>query len=190
MEVVKDFELRRRKAVSCVVERRCRNGLSRRCPRRCLATVEARCQEEAQKKKAEKKARWKEDSRERRIRNEIAQEVVVGITETTSAHEDVKSTAQRTAGQSVKRNWDCSQSENEEEEEEEDWQKEDQMEVQWAEDEKLEDILERRKMEGGSLQAEVMQKVSELVVHERVSQGEKRELQKKRRNLKDGLLMK
>ena len=55
------------------------------------------------------------------------------------------------------------------EEEEEDWQKEDQMEVQWAEDEKLEEILERRRMEGSSLKAEVMQKVLELVVHEQMN---------------------
>ena len=39
------------------------------------------------------------------------------------------------------------------------------MEVRWAEDEKLEEVLERRRMEGNSLQAEVVQKVSELVVH-------------------------
>ena len=68
-----------------------------------------------------------EDSRERRIRSEIAQEVVAGIKEKASAHEDAKSTAQRAAGQGVKQNWDCSQIETEEEEEEEDWQKEDQM---------------------------------------------------------------
>ena len=46
------------------------------------------------------------------------------------------------------------------------------MEVQWAEDWKLEESLERRRMEGSSLQAEVMQKVPELVVHEPMSQGE------------------
>ena len=85
-------------------------------------------------------------------------------------HEDAESTAQRTVGQSVKQSWDCSQIENEEEEEEEDWQKEDQMEVQWAEDEKLDESLERRR-EGSSLQADVMQKVPELLVHERMSQG-------------------
>ena len=50
--------------------------------------------------------------------------------------------------QSVKQNWDCSQIENDEEEEEEDWPKENQMEVQW---EKLEESLERRRMEGCSL---------------------------------------
>ena len=58
-----------------------------------------------------------EDSRERRIRNGIAQEVVAGIKEKASAHEGAKSTAQRTAVQSVKQNWDCSHIENEEKEE-------------------------------------------------------------------------
>ena len=67
----------------------------------------------------------------------------------------------------VKQKRDCSQIENEDEEEEEDWQKEDQMGLQCAEDEKSEDILERRRMEGISLHAEVMQKVLEMVVYRR-----------------------
>ena len=46
------------------------------------------------------------------------------------------------------------------------------MELQWAEDEKLEKSVERRRMEGSSSQTEVVQKVPELVVHERMSQGE------------------
>ena len=49
------------------------------------------------------------------------------------------------------------------------------MEVQWAEYEKLEEVLERRMIEGNSLKAEVMQKVLESMVHERMSQGEKSE---------------
>ena len=98
--------------------------------------------------------------------------MVADIKKKASAREDAKSTAQRTVGQSVRQNRDCSQIENEEEEEE-DWQTENQMEVQWVEDERLEEILERRK-EGSSLQAEVMQKVPELVVHERISQGKKK----------------
>ena len=112
-----------------------------------------------------------ERSGERRIRQEIAQEEVEGIKEKASAHEDAKSTVQKIVGQSVKQNWDSSQIENEEEEEEEDWEKKDQMEVHWAEDEKLEEILEQRRREGSSLKAEVMQKVPELVLHERMSQG-------------------
>ena len=83
---------------------------------------------------------------------------MISFKEKASAHEDAKSTAPWTVGQSVKQSLDCSQIENEEEGEEEDWQKEDQMEVQWAEDEKLEESLERRRMEGSSLQAEVMHK--------------------------------
>ena len=86
---------------------------------------------------------------------------MAGIKEKARAHEDAKPTAQRTVGQSVKENLECWQIENEKEEEEKDWQKENQMEVQWAEDEKLEEILERRRREGNSLQAEVMQKVPE-----------------------------
>ena len=49
------------------------------------------------------------------------------------------------------------------------------MEMQWDEDEKLEEILERRRVEGSSLQAEVLQKVPELVVHERMSLDQKSE---------------
>ena len=61
-------------------------------------------------------------------------------------------------GRMVKQNWDCSRIENEQEEEEDDWQKENQMGMQWDEDEKLEEILERRRVERCSLQAEVMRK--------------------------------
>ena len=55
-EAVEDFEPRPHKAVSFVVEREkeSRNGMSRSCLRRCLATVEAG-QEEAQKKNAVKR---------------------------------------------------------------------------------------------------------------------------------------
>ena len=45
------------------------------------------------------------------------------------------------------------------------------MEVQWDEEQRLEEILERRRMEGSPLQPEVMQKVPELVVQERMSHG-------------------
>ena len=52
--------------------------------------------------------------------------LVAGVKKEASGHEDAKPTAQRTVGQSVKQNWDCSQIENEEEEF---WQKENQMEL-------------------------------------------------------------
>ena len=75
--------------------------MSKRCRRCCLATAEEGGQEEALKRQVEKKRR--------RISNEIAQEVVVGIKGKASAHEDDKPISQRTVGQSVKQNWDCSQ---------------------------------------------------------------------------------
>ena len=117
-------------------------------------------------------------------RQEIAQEVVAGIKEKASAQDDTKATAQRTSGQRVKQSWDCSQIDNEEEEEEDDWQKEDQMGRQWDEDEKLEEFLERRRMEGSSLQVEVMKNVPELVVHERMSWVEKTKCPKEKKKVK------
>ena len=113
-----------------------------------------------------------EGREERKIRSEIAREVVASTKVEASAQKDAKSIAQRTVGQRVMQNWDCSHIENEEEEEEEDWQEGDQMAAPWDEEQKLEEILERRKMEGSSLQLEVMQKAPMLVVQERMSQGE------------------
>ena len=81
----------------------------------------------------------------------------------------VENEGKRTRGQSLMRNWDCSQIEKEEEEES--WQEGDQMAAQWDAEQKLEEILERRRMEGSSLQLDVMQKVEELVLHERMSQS-------------------
>ena len=55
------------------------------------------------------------------------------------------------------------------------------MGMQWDEDEKLEETFERRRMEGSSVQVEVMQKVPELVVHERMSLGEQVKCTKERK---------
>ena len=44
----------------------------------------------------------------------------------------------------------------------------DQMAAQWDEEQKLEEILEQRGMEGSLLQFEVMRRVPELVVLERM----------------------
>ena len=45
------------------------------------------------------------------------------------------------------------------------------MAAQWDEEQKMEDILERRRMEGSAVQLEVMQIVLELFVHQCMSQG-------------------
>ena len=107
------------------------------------------------------------------VRNEIDLKVVADIEKKARAQVDDKLIARRTVGQSVKQSWDCSQIKVGEEEED-DWQKGDQMEMQLVEDEKLEETSERRRARGVSLQAEVLQKVPELVVHERVSHCKKR----------------
>ena len=98
MKVVEDFESRPPKAVSFFLSRetmRYRNGMSRSCRRCCLVTVEEGCQEETLKKL---------ENEERRIRSEIAQKVIEGITRKASMHENAESTTQRTVGQNVNRN--------------------------------------------------------------------------------------
>ena len=47
------------------------------------------------------------------------------------------------------------------------------MAEQWEEEQHLEETVERRKMEGSSLKLDVMPKVPELVVNERMSQGKR-----------------
>ena len=98
--------------------------------------------------------------KERKIRNEITQEVVASIKEEASAisrlHKEQSDnifSKIETARKSKTRKR----------------RKEDQMAVQWDEEQQLEEILERRRMEGNSLQLEVTQKLPELVVHERMT---------------------
>ena len=132
MEVVENFESRPHKAVSFVVKREkvVQVGMSRSCRRCFQVTAEEGCQEGAPKREVEKKRRKMRTAKEK-VKYAIAQEVVAGIKENAGVREDAKSTAQRTAGQSVKQSWDCSQIENEEEEEEDNWQKEDQRRTGW-----------------------------------------------------------
>ena len=70
-----------------------------------------------------------EDGEERRIRGQIAQEVVAGIKEKESVHDGDNDAVQRPVGESVVRRWDCSQIADEEEEES--WREGDQMAAQW-----------------------------------------------------------
>ena len=67
----------------------------------------------------------------------------------------------RTEGQKPKQRWDCSQMENEEVLES--WQEGDQMAEQREEEQHLEDLVERRRMEGSSLKLDVIQKVCHKV---------------------------
>ena len=138
----------------------------------------------SRKQKGKEEGELDEGTEEGRIKSEIAQEVVAGIKEKASVHEDVKANAQRTAERSAKQNWDFSHIENETEEDEDDWEKEHQMEVQWCEDHKLDENLGRRRMEGSTLQVEIMQKAPELEVHERMTEGEEVKCTKEKRKLK------
>ena len=110
------------------------------------------------------------ESEQRQEKNEISKEVI-GSSQTMAFEESCKNEGKRTGGQNPIQRWDCSQIENEEEEES--WQEGGQMAEQWEEEQHLEDIVERRRMEGSSLKFDVIQKVPELVVNEPMSQGER-----------------
>ena len=103
------------------------------------------------KEKGRGKEEPDEGKEEGKIRSEITQEVVAGIKGEVSAQDGVNPIAQRTVGQRVMRNWDCSQIENEEEKE-----RGNKEGTRWQHSgmnsKKMEEILERRRMEGSSLQ--------------------------------------
>ena len=137
--MVEDFESRPHRAVSYVVkkENEIQEWNEQKLPKVLPSYSVGRLPGRSTKVKDREEGEEDEDSGERRIRNEIARAVVTGIKEKTSAHDDAKAMAHRTVGQSVNQNWDCSQIENEEEEEDGNWRMENQMDVQWDEDEKL-----------------------------------------------------
>ena len=101
------------------------------------------------KGKGKEEGEVNEDGGERRIRSQIAQEVVAGIID------GIKEAVQKPAGQSFLRRWGVLTDRTEEEEES--WREGDQI-VLREEEQQLEEILERRRMEGSSLKLEVMQK--------------------------------
>ena len=181
MEVVEDFESRPHKAVSSLVEREeeIQEWNEQKLPKVLPGYSGGRLSGRSEEERGREEEEEEEDSRERPVRYETAQKK--WLRAKAGVHEEAKSIAQRTLGQSVKQSWDCSQIENEEDEDE-DWQKGDQMDMQWVDDEKLEEILERSRAEGSSVQAEVFQKVLELVVHERMSQcGKAKGLEEKKK---------
>ena len=186
MEVVEDFVSRPHKAVSFLDERgkELQEWNEQKLPKALPGYSGGTLPGRSTKEKGREEGKVDEDSGERRIRNEIAQEVVASIKEKASVHEDVKAKAQRTAERSAKQNWNFSHIENETEGEEDDWENENQMDVQWDEDHKLDENLGRRRMEGSTLQVEVMQKAPELVVHERMTEGEEVKCTKEKRKVK------
>ena len=158
MKVVEDFESRLHKAVSFVVEREkeMQEWNEQKLPKVLPGYSGGRLPGRSTKEKGREEGEVDEVSGERRIRSQIDQKVVVGIKGNARVKDCVEEAVRRPAGQSFMRSWDCSQIENEEEEES--WQEGVQMAAQWDEEQKLEEILERRRMEGRSLQWEVMQK--------------------------------
>ena len=126
------------------------------------------CREGAQKRKAEKKV--DEDSEENEIRSQIGQEVVACIKEKVSVHNGGKDVVQKPVVAQGYAKLELF-SHRKLKERMKAGEKGTRLAAQWDEEQKLEEIVARRRMEGSSLQLEVMQKVLELVVQESMSQG-------------------
>ena len=136
----------------------------KKCRRRYLDTAEEDYQEEARERKVGKKEEEKKKNKD--WENEKIEE---GIRSSQKMSFERQNLIQR---------WDSSQIENEEEGEES-WQEGDQME----EEQHLDDLIERRRMEGSSLKLDVMQKFPELVVNKRMSQGEQGKATKEKKKV-------
>ena len=164
MKVVEDFESRPNKAVPFVVERgkEIQEWNEQKLPKVLPGYSGGKLPGRSTKEKGREEGEVNEDGEDRRIMGQIVQEVVAGIKEKVSVHDGDENDVKRPVELSFKRSWDCSQIENEEEEES--WREGDQVAAQWDEEQKLEDFLERRRMDGSSLQLEKMQNLHELFV--------------------------
>ena len=149
MKVIEDFESRPHKAVTFVVERgKKRQELNeQQVPKALPGYSGGRLPGRNTEEKGRKEGEEDEGSEERRVRNEIIKEVIQGI-QKVDVDEGVENEGKRIGRQDLMQRWDGSQVENEEEES---WQEGDQMAEQWEEEQHLEEIVERRRMEGSSL---------------------------------------
>ena len=132
-----------------------RNGTSKNCRRRYLVIVEEDWQEEGEEDKG---------SGERQVRHEIIKEVMKS-SEKMTVEERFINEGKRTGGLDPMQSRDCSQIENEKEEES--WQGGDRMAKQREEEQHVDEMVERRRMDGSSLKLDAMHKVPELVVNEK-----------------------
>ena len=151
MQVVEDLKSRPHKAVTFVVERRKerQEWNEQKLPKALPGYSGGKLPGWSTKEKGRDEGEEDRGSEERRIRDQIIKEVIASIQKKAS-DEDVENKEKKTGGQSLMRS--CSAVGGRE---------------------KIEEIMERRRMEGSSLQVDALQKVPELVVHERTSQGKR-----------------
>ena len=149
MKVVEDFESRPHKAVTFVVERgkERQEWNEQKLPKSLPGYSGGRLPGRSTKEKGREEGEEDEGGEERSIRDQIVKEVIAGMEEKV-IDEGVKNKVKRPGGQCFMRSWDCSQIENEEEEE--GWQERDQVAAHWDDEQKLEEILEQRRMEGST----------------------------------------
>ena len=168
MKVIEDFESRPHKAVERGKERQEWN--EQQLPKTLPGYSGGRPPGRSTKEKGREEGEEGEGIEQRQEKHVII-EKVIRSSQRMASEECCKSERKRTEGQNPAQRWDCSQIQNEEEEES--WQEGDQMAKQWEEEQHLQDIIERRRMEESSFKLDVMQKGPDLVVNERMSQGER-----------------
>ena len=161
MEVVEDFESRPHEAVSFVVrtEKEIKEWNEQKLPKVLPGRLAGRNTTE----KGRAEGEVDEDSEERRIRSQIVQEVVASIKEKVSVHSGEKDDVKRPVEQSFMLSWDCSQLERRKGTK---WQPSGRKSKNWMR------LWNKEGLKEDSLKLEVMRKAPELVVHERMSQGE------------------
>ena len=117
--------------------------MSRRCLRHCLVTVEAGCQEEVQQKAEKKRRQRRKEERETSLEGNCSRS---GCGHREKGKGADRCQADRTKNQLGKvssKMGTVRKSKMEKRRKSEDWQKGEQMEMQWVEDEKLQEIFER-----------------------------------------------
>ena len=108
----------------------------------------------------------------RQVRNEIAQVVDAGIKEKAGVHEDAKSTAQRTVGQSVKQSWTARKSKMRKRKKKQSGKRKTRWKCNGRKMRSWKSFWSKEGRNEVSCRRKSCKKAPELVVRERMSQGE------------------
>ena len=156
LKVIEDLESRPHKAVTFLVElgKERQEWNEQKMPKALPGYSGGRLPERSTEEKGREEGEEVDESGER-VRNEIIIDVIEGI-QTMTVEKSFENERKITGGPDVVQSWDCSQIDNEGEEES--WQECDQMAEQWEEEQHLEEIVERRRMEEHYLKLDAMQK--------------------------------
>ena len=159
--MVEDFESKTHKAVTFVVGKGKQEWNEQKLPKALPGYSGGRLPGRSTEEKGREEGEECEGSKQRQKKNEIIEEVIRNSQRMVWEGQNPQTKMGLLA-------------DTENEKEEESWHEGDQMAGQWEEEQHLENIVERKRMEGSSLKLDVMQKVPDLVVSKRMSQGGER----------------